>query len=917
MKNTQIHAILLVTSFLFSTLVIFNGFHSNPIRLGAPRMHSVPVQGGTVLFDESHSPMYGDTLDLNLLNFSLDLQSQGYSVQNMSVWSWSLLMAADVLVVGPHSTSFSATEYQHLHEFVANGGGLLIIGNGGTTGDWDELASFFDVTWSGYPLSDLDDYQTNTYWINWTDMSNFGAHPITTGVSSAETYYGGGFNLFPPDATPILISDADDNSEWYSGMGVASGIPAIVAFEYLYGLGRVVVHGDVSSFESNDYDTDGTICYFDEDNEILARNIIDWLAHPDIPEKIIVFDESHGTLDAVTFPVSPVDVLFDESHSPFNTIDDNDNGIYGYEEDGSPYGDFAQIIEGAGFTVSKMNTWSDPTVAANDVIVLVNPATLYSTNELNTIRDHVRYGGSLLLIGDGNAVYGQPFPQIARLFGADIYDGALNDTDDYYTTETWIRFTNENLANHPVLNGVNEVILLWSTGFNQTPTDSFSFINTDNDATSNWVPSYIPPGETNPALNIPTAIGFPYGMGRVAMIGDLSQWHNSTGNNFLPLVNNALFGINLMRWLGEGTYNYGDYYTAVKRLQEAGYGIKVMFNFNASFLIGTDALILPTPQSSYSVAERNIIKDYVETQGHGLLVTGEFPPLLGSAQEIAMEFGLKYEDNAPAVLEDTDENSGNYLTQILFSPNNIGTHPILTGITDCIYLAGTGFSVLPGGTDILIRMDNDATAQWSNGSAAQLIPTMVALEPNRGRMVAIGDGDLWSNYLMDAPNVGDNKTIYLDLLDNYPLWMNTIDWLTANRPPVIHVDAPNGGEILNGTIIISWTSDDFDDDMLTFDVLITFDNGSSWTTLVDDLTNTSIQWNSYLGPNSELCRIRIIADDGIATSEDVSDDVFAISNPIITPPLPWWWWIVVLILVIIVIVILIYLFLRRRGAKVD
>ncbi len=109
--------------------------------------------------------------------------------------------------------------------------------------------------------------------------------------------------------------------------------------------------------------------------------------------------------------------------------------------------------------------------------------------------------------------------------------------------------------------------------------------------------------------------------------------------------------------------------------------------------------------------------------------------------------------------------------------------------------------------------------------------------------------------------------------------------------------------------------DDFNNDSLAVDVLITFDDGGSWTTIVNGLTNTSIQWNSLLGPNSALCRIHVFADDSIAQSSDDADAVFTILNPTLLPSLPWWWIAAIAVVIIIVVIIVIYLLMKRRGAS--
>ena len=207
-------------------------------------------------------------------------------------------------------------EYYVLEHFVAKGGGLFIISDNPTGTSADELANEFDFYFHQYHLQDNDDYIVNPFWIQWDRVSNFGNHPITDGVSSVSTYLGFGIDSYPGVAVPILMMDADDNSEYSIGF-LSCGTAAIVASEYATGLGRIVVAGDIHQFGAGDVDTSGTIDYYQGDNDLLARNIIHWLADATIPENIIVFDETHNPLQRIDSLATNIEVVFDETQNPF------------------------------------------------------------------------------------------------------------------------------------------------------------------------------------------------------------------------------------------------------------------------------------------------------------------------------------------------------------------------------------------------------------------------------------------------------------------------------------------------------------------------------------------------------------------------------------------------------------------------
>ncbi len=867
----------------------------------------VPMQGQHIVFDESHSPSWNNYIATQYNNFSTDMIAQGYTVEAMPTWNPSTIMSADIFVTVTPSSSYTPSELAFLHEFVAHGGGLFIIGDRLNIGS--DIAGYFKVTLSNDPLSDLNDFIGMDYWLYWNRSGNFGDHPITAGVSRVETYYGDGLVRYPMESTPLLITDSDDLSRYDNSGNVASGVAGLVAFEYQLGLGRIVVSGDGDCWTRADADSDGTFNYFDSDNEVLARNIIHWLAHPIIPEKTIIFDESHMPFYSIQVNPVQIDVLFDETHTPWNVIDSDNDDIYGYEDDGSGYGDFAQILEGTGFGVNNMTSWSTSTINSYDVLVFVRPSTDYTANELDAIKDYVIYGGSVLIIGESTSFLTTACYQLARTFGVDFYAGVLNDSNDYDSYDYWPKFSGNNLANHPVMNGVDEVTLLHATALNETPANAIPLIRTDNDGTAGWYTT--PPGSPS-GQNLPVAVAFEYGEGRVVVTTDMSHWYNDTSNPLLAKSNNALFGINVIRWLGQAGFSTGGYYGVTQTLRNAGYGVKAMLRFDPGFLATSDALVLANSIGTYNASELDSLKQYVDVEGHGLLTLYDWFLFGYETRAVALEFGFRYA--VTDELYDLDDNTGGgAFGQILLDSNNFAAHPITNAISGLVYFGGSGFWSIPGSATSVVFMDGDTNSQWGNASSAAGVCILGALESGRGRFAGIGDTNIWDDFV-NAAHWGDNKTKSIDQLDNARLLVNTMDWLTANRAPIVHVDAPNGGETLNGTITISWTMDDFDFDDLFVEVFVSPDDGGSWLPIATGLTNTSIQWNTATVYNGDQYRIRVAVEDGQVMSEDISDNTFTISNPVIPflPPILLWL-IGLIVIIIIVVIIILLLVLRRRG----
>lgn len=94
--------------------------------------------------------------------------------------------------------------------------------------------------------------------------------------------------------------------------------------------------------------------------------------------------------------------------------------------------------------------------------------------------------------------------------------------------------------------------------------------------------------------------------------------------------------------------------------------------------------------------------------------------------------------------------------------------------------------------------------------------------------------------------------------------------------PVVSVVSPNGGEVFSSDFLVEWEAFDADDDVLSYAILFSNDNGNSWSTLVFDYDDTSYLVNvSYLDEGDKYL-VKVLATDGINTGEDVSDSTFSI-----------------------------------------
>jgi len=243
-----------------------------------------------VVFEEAHLPIY--TIGINSAaegtggysTLASYLTANGYNVSTIDPGTTidsSVLAPADVLVIVAPQNSYSTYEIDTIVNWVKGNGSLLLIS------EWDDplglqastVASKFGVSLAGDAIHDTDEYVGgNTYW-PYYHGANLLAHPITEGVTRVEMYAGDGIESSPANELRLIVTDSDGTATWDDG-SPAYGVPVMSAFVGdTVGSGRLVIITDSNVWDSAyDSDEDGTIDFYDSDNEILALNSIDWLA---------------------------------------------------------------------------------------------------------------------------------------------------------------------------------------------------------------------------------------------------------------------------------------------------------------------------------------------------------------------------------------------------------------------------------------------------------------------------------------------------------------------------------------------------------------------------------------------------------------------------------------------------------------
>ncbi len=465
--------------------------------------------------------------------------------------------------------------------------------------------------------------------------------------------------------------------------------------------------------------------------------------------------------------------------------------------------------------------------------------------------------------------------------------------------------------------------MFYGTAILTLPANAYSVINTDTDGTAQWVN-----GTAAGGLSVYAASTF--GMGRVVVSGDCNfleddadydadgtmDYNEHSHEDLLP---------NTVRWLSaaglverkvlfDSSHNpylsFSSYTLFAKYLTSNGYTVQWMTTFYPDLMRYAHVLVVPAGSTAYSPAENVTIRDFVDNGG-GIMLVADWTYFGDSILPIAQWFGMSH-NSTHAYLSDSDDGIGIGFSGITYEGANILPHPITNGVNRIYVDRGTGLINLGGGTT-LVRTDNDGTSEWFNGTdyvgPAGNVPVFAANTFGLGHIVYLTD----LNFLDTFTYIAEDNNLFL---------VNAFEWLSQNQAPIVSLTYPNGGEVVNNTITISWTAfDPNHDPIVGYDLLYSNDSGSSWYPIVTGIMGTSFVWNTTVVPNGDNYLIRIAAFDYELVGIDDSDAVFSIDNPLPPPPLPplpWWWWIVVLIVaIIIVIVILVYLFIRRRGAKAD
>jgi hypothetical protein len=247
-------------------------------------------------------------------------------------------------------------------------------------------------------------------------------------------------------------------------------------------------------------------------------------------------------------------VLFDEAHHNFHTASGR-------------YKPFAELMSSDGYQViPNRDKFTRDVLQKGDILVIANalaseewtPDAAFTDAECDAVRDWVKDGGALLLITD-HAPFGSAAQGLAKRLGVALSTGAVSDSANSEGGDSWLVFSRKNhlLGDHPITRGrddserVNKIQTFTGTSL-KGPEGSVAILKLADTAVDN---SFDDEGKTASAKDRAQGLAFPFGQGRVVVMGEAAELSaqvvgadDKFGMN-VPGLDNRQMAINIMHWL--------------------------------------------------------------------------------------------------------------------------------------------------------------------------------------------------------------------------------------------------------------------------------------------------------------------------------------------------------------------------------
>ncbi len=187
-----------------------------------------------------------------------------------------------------------------------------------------------------------------------------------------------------------------------------------------------------------------------------------------------------------------------------------------------------------------------------------------------------------------------------------------------------------------------------------------------------------------------------------------------------------------------------------------------------------------------------------------------------------------------------------------------------------------------GGDHVILR------ATWTPSG----IVDNVTIEVNATAIPSvISTSSLTNSVQIDTRTLGNNATCTINStvwLLNGSVYSEMVEDVSIGNffTPGVTVLTPNGGETWIGTNNITWKAwDTNEDEILTYEVLVSSDSGATFQSIASNLDKTWYMWDCSDCPILNTYLIEVSITDGIYFGTDRSDNTFTAGGPT-TPTTP-------------------------------
>ncbi len=149
-----------------------------------------------------------------------------------------------------------------------------------------------------------------------------------------------------------------------------------------------------------------------------------------------------------------------------------------------------------------------------------------------------------------------------------------------------------------------------------------------------------------------------------------------------------------------------------------------------------------------------------------------------------------------------------------------------------------------------------------------------------------------TSYLWDTSSLAEGPGYWIRVIADCSLFLTVFDTSDASFTVQTHeltpvtVTYPNGGELIIGTVTITWTASvDSVGHTVSYTVLYSDNSGVDWYEIVTDITTTSHLWNTSSLAGGSQYVVRVIGEcSDLLSVADTSDAPFTIQSHEFTPP---------------------------------